>query len=154
MTGGESGFTTLPVLFSEEARSEKTSYQITMTSSSDGGNDPTRVGGVPVYVVTKKERPAALRMIKGPGAPQAYPLELDEIVVGRGNDAHVIIDGDSVSRRHASFTKHGKSHVCADLGSSNGIYVNGNKVESAELSDGDSIQIGDILFVYQAKSGA
>lgn len=119
-------------------------------SSSGGGDDqPTRAGGVPLYKVARKQRPATLRLVKGPGSPKDFLLELEESIVGRGLDAHIFIDSDSVSRKHAVFERKDGVTACRDLGSRNGIFVNGSKIQSAELHDGDAIQIGDALFMYR-----
>jgi pSer/pThr/pTyr-binding forkhead associated (FHA) protein len=123
-------------------------------SSSKGGSDDqaTVAGGVPVYKVDKKTRPALLRLVKGPGSPKDYALDLDEVIVGRSQDAHIIIESESVSRRHVAFERTNAGHLCRDLGSSNGLLVNAAQVQSAELKDGDSVQIGDALFMYRAGS--
>jgi len=121
------------------------------SSSKDNSDDQATVaGGVPVYKINKTAKPAVLRLVKGPGAPKDYVLDLDEVIVGRGQDAHVIIDSESISRRHAAFERSESGYRCRDLGSSNGLLVNATLVPSAELKDGDSVQIGDALFMYRA----
>jgi pSer/pThr/pTyr-binding forkhead associated (FHA) protein len=123
-------------------------------SSSKGGSDDqaTVAGGVPVYKMNKQARPAVLRLLKGPGAPKDYVLDLDEVIVGRSQDAHIILDSESVSRRHAAFERSEQGHHCRDLGSSNGLLVNAVSVPGTDLKDGDSVQIGDALFIYRAGS--
>jgi pSer/pThr/pTyr-binding forkhead associated (FHA) protein len=115
--------------------------------SSTKRDDPTVAGGAPVYVVKRRARPLFLRQLKGPGAPRDVPLELDEIILGRGTDAMVVIDSGAVSRRHAALRRSNDSYTCVDLDSSNGIHVNGERVSEKELRDGDTVQIGDALFV-------
>jgi pSer/pThr/pTyr-binding forkhead associated (FHA) protein len=107
---------------------------------------PTSVGQTPIYRV---ERPAVLtlRQLRGPGAPRDVPLDADSIILGRGNEANVQIDSDSVSRRHVAILRSKEGYTVADLRSSNGVYVNSRKVEASELRAGDSLQIGDALFV-------
>jgi pSer/pThr/pTyr-binding forkhead associated (FHA) protein len=119
-------------------------------SGDDNAANSTRVGGVPVYMVKKGAKPGSLRLIKGPGAPKTYALELNEIILGRGLDAHITIDSEAVSRRHARvvFTETGFS--CEDLGSANGVFVNGTRTTRVALNDGDTVQIGDALFAYDA----
>jgi pSer/pThr/pTyr-binding forkhead associated (FHA) protein len=119
-------------------------------SGDDNAANSTRVGGVPVYMVKKGAKPGSLRLIKGPGAPKTYALELNEIILGRGLDAHITIDSEAVSRRHARvvFTEAGFS--CEDLGSANGVFVNGARTTRVALNDGDTVQIGDALFAYDA----
>ena len=120
--------------------------------TKSGQSHPTEVGGIPVYVVQKPGQPAMLRLIKGPDAPQAYALELPEMVIGRGEEANIVIESASVSRRHARLRRMDRGFLCEDLGSSNGVFVNGTRRESAKIQNGDTLQIGDALFVFQAST--
>jgi pSer/pThr/pTyr-binding forkhead associated (FHA) protein len=115
---------------------------------SSKNREATLQGGAPVYVVHRRSRPILLRQVKGPGTPREVRLELDEIVVGRASDAQLSISSGAVSRRHAALLRSEDRYTCVDLGSSNGIYVNGEQVTSKELRDGDMLQIGDTLFLY------
>jgi S1-C subfamily serine protease len=70
-----------------------------------------------------------------------------ELVVGRAEECGLVLRGDAkVSRRHAEFVRDvdGRTRV-RDLGSANGIYVNGERTEEAELKGGEQIQIGQTL---------
>ncbi|MFQ5994122.1 MAG: diguanylate cyclase domain-containing protein [Acidiferrobacterales bacterium] len=74
-------------------------------------------------------------------------------LIGRGDDADLRLEGQSVSRKHAqvSVTSQGQV-IIADLGSSNGTFVNGVQVHRQELKDGDQVQVGHtctIKFSYQ-----
>lgn len=66
----------------------------------------------------------------------------DSFTVGRAEDADLILLHPSVSRRHARiFQQDGAFHV-EDLGAANGVVINGNKVKTQQLVEGDSIQVG------------
>lgn len=93
--------------------------------------------------------PARLEQLAGPGAPRRFPLDLDEIVVGRSLQAHVAIDSSSISRRHLRIHREGAEYVMTDLESANGVYLNGVKAHSAILREGDQLQIGDVIFRYR-----
>jgi pSer/pThr/pTyr-binding forkhead associated (FHA) protein len=110
---------------------------------------PTIIGGVPVVVVRKGAKAHVLRLVKGPGAPKDFKLDLPEIVIGRSLDAQVVIDSTSVSRKHASLRLEEDHYVVSDLDSANGIFVNAERAQRATLADGDSLQVGDAVFVYQ-----
>jgi hypothetical protein len=112
-------------------------------------DDPTVAGGAPIYKVHRLARPLYLRQIKGPGAPRDVLLDLDEIVLGRALEAQIPIDSGAVSRRHAALLRSEDRYTCVDLESSNGVFVNGQRVTSVELRDGDTVQVGDALFVFQ-----
>ncbi len=115
--------------------------------------EATVAGGAPVYLVQRRARPMILRQVKGPGAPREVPLELDEVVIGRSLEAQIAIESGAVSRRHAALKRVNDRYTCVDLGSSNGVYVNAERVESRELRDGDTVQVGDALFVFQELRG-
>jgi pSer/pThr/pTyr-binding forkhead associated (FHA) protein len=76
-----------------------------------------------------------------------HPLHDGGIVVGRGTDADLRINDPGVSRRHVEFTtwQDGPNIRVAvtDLGSTNGMLVNGHKVAQASLDDGGTVKIGN-----------
>ncbi len=84
-------------------------------------------------------------------------LELEErqLAVGRSRTCDVPIKDPSVSRRHAELAPGGGKIQVRDLGSSNGTFVNGQRVtESAELADGDTLALGDADLVVRVARGA
>ncbi len=72
-----------------------------------------------------------------------FPLNEDTLHIGRSVENAVRIDDEKVSRRHARLRKDSEGWRIEDLGSTNGIRVNGVAVVSARLKDGDRIQIGN-----------
>jgi hypothetical protein len=77
-----------------------------------------------------------------------HPLEPPGIVIGRGTDADLRINDPGVSRRHAEVRVHANERAgtdvsIVDLGSTNGMLVNGNKVQQATLDDGATVKIGN-----------
>jgi PAS domain S-box-containing protein len=74
---------------------------------------------------------------------KTFRLPAGEHVMGRGSEVSIRIDDHGVSRRHARIirTQEGTCHV-TDLGSTNGTYLNGVSISSAELREGDRLQIG------------
>ena len=65
----------------------------------------------------------------------------DELVAGRAADCDVLLGADEVSRRHARFERAGNRYEVSDLGSVNGTFVNGRRVERQALEVGDVVQI-------------
>jgi hypothetical protein len=76
-----------------------------------------------------------------------HPLDPPGIVIGRGSEADLRINDPGVSRRHAEIRVHandsGTQVSVVDLGSTNGMLVNGSKVQQATLDDGGTIKIGN-----------
>jgi hypothetical protein len=85
----------------------------------------------------------ALRFISGKyqGGEFALPDDAD-IVIGRGGELDIVLVEDMVSRRHAKITTSKSKVLIEDIGSTNGTFVNGEKVTKARLKDGDRILIG------------
>lgn len=88
-------------------------------------------------------RHLALRFISGKYQGGEFPLGLQpEIIVGRSSDLDMVLVEDMVSRRHARITVSDQAIVIEDLGSTNGTFVNGEKISRASLKEGDRVLIG------------
>ena len=88
------------------------------------------------------------------GAPGAgeigrrFELPGDELIIGRGADADIQIDRDSVSRRHARLYRRDNNWVVSDLQSTNGSYVNDMPIQEHSLHDGEFLKIGNAIFKF------
>jgi pSer/pThr/pTyr-binding forkhead associated (FHA) protein len=86
--------------------------------------------------------------VQGPGETLLVRLELGVTRIGRGLQADLRLDENSVSRRHAMLV-HGPSGArVLDDRSSNGTFVNGQRVEQAELANGDVLMLGRVVLRY------
>ena len=85
---------------------------------------------------------------------RVYPLLADYFVIGRGKDCHIRIQGDeAVSRKHAAVTRRGVSFMIEDLQSSNGVYVNSERIRGAtELRVGDRVGIGAQEYLFKRRA--
>jgi pSer/pThr/pTyr-binding forkhead associated (FHA) protein len=101
-----------------------------------------------------KRRPYGLRFISGKYTGGEFSLlPNQEIVVGRANDLQMVLVEDMVSRRHARIFWESDQVQIEDLGSTNGTFVNGEKIKRALLKEGDRILIGtNILKVVSLDS--
>ena len=79
---------------------------------------------------------------------QTYSVA-DSLTLGRSNNNDVILRDAKSSRQHAEITRKGDGYILTDLHSSNGTYLNGEKMQEAVLNDGDEIQIGDHIFKFK-----
>ena len=73
--------------------------------------------------------------------------------MGRAPRADFVVDAALVSRVHCRFTlNQGNELELEDLGSTNGTFVNGNKVARAKLNDGDKLTVGRVLFTVKSEA--
>ena len=76
------------------------------------------------------------------GADKRTILSGSRLLIGRSRDCDVTVEDPNVSRRHAELRHEGGHWVVADLGSTNGVKVNGHRVDQARLEPGDEIVLG------------
>jgi hypothetical protein len=98
----------------------------------------------------------ALKFISGKYQGGEFPLKAEkQIVIGRSSELDMVLVEDMVSRKHARISVNGAGHISIeDLGSTNGTFVNGEKVKQALLKEGDRILIGtSILKLIQQGVG-
>ena len=93
---------------------------------------------------------ALLVVRRGPNVGARFLLDADSTVAGRHPDADIFLDDVTVSRRHADFVRVGTAFQVRDLGSLNGTYFDGVRIESALLSDGAEVQVGKFRLTFYA----
>ena len=96
----------------------------------------------------KKGSCACLVSIHGCHFGKKFDLNKDEIVIGRAEDADISLDIEHVSRKHAVIIKEGSSYVLKDNDSTNGTFVNTQKIKEVTLLEQDIILIGNTLFKF------
>ncbi len=141
-----------PVSISLETREDLTTGRFrvrsqAIASSNLAQGDPTD---------TQVRRATATLLLNGENLPLAPP----GIVIGRGNEADLRIDDPGVSRKHIEIRVEepqdpatGPRITVHDLGSTNGVSVNGKRVEQAVLADGATIRIGNTTMSLRIKGG-
>ena len=80
---------------------------------------------------------------------EAFALKADVTHVGRGMTADVRLDDHTVSARHAIVVVRGDRLRILDDRSTNGTFVNGRRVDEAELHDGDVVVLGRVVMTYR-----
>lgn len=117
---------------------EKT--RVTQVIRPDGDDDDGVVRTDCLVVIYTKE-PTLLG--------KRFVLDESPTRVGRGTDNTIVLDSDSVSRRHAHFEARGKGWIVADDGSTNGTYCNDEQVlRDLVLRNGDRVKIGSTIFKF------
>ncbi len=110
----------------------------------------------PANIAEARKPRLALRFISGKYQGGEFPLlERQEIVIGRSSDLDMVLVEEMVSRRHARILLEEGVINIEDLGSTNGTFVNGEKIQKGVLKEGDRILIGtSILKVVPATEAA
>lgn len=121
-----------------------------------GGSTPrvqsaVKVTEVGISEVSKREAPKPPPASKGPvllvsqnGRTQSYPLEKDETFIGRHETNEIVIKEITVTGKHAVVRKLNNEIELEDLGSTNGTFVNGERIRKKLIQSGDRIRLGNI----------
>lgn len=90
-----------------------------------------------------------LVMFRPEGDRRSFSITRDVTVIGRREDCDFRIPLGEISRKHCRLIKDPDGLRVEDLGSSNGTFHNGQRVQEATLSAGDTVQVGSVVFVLQ-----
>jgi len=120
------------------------------------GVDSLPPGGVdvPLEELGDPVPPARLVMLTSPAAGAEFAIQKDGMRVGRAEDLDIGINHKSISREHARMEKEGERIRIVDLGSANGVRVNGKDVRRADLQSGDIVELGEVQFRFVEKGEA
>jgi hypothetical protein len=97
------------------------------------------------------EGPALVVRSGGGRAGEHFVPQGERTTIGRSPDCDIFLDDVTVSRRHAVLVRRDGAFVIEDQGSLNGTFVNRRRIDSAELTDGDELQIGKYRLSFLAK---
>lgn len=109
------------------------------------------VSGEEIEAINALPSGSALLVVRrGPNIGARFLLDADVTTVGRHPEADIFLDDVTVSRRHAEFLRHGTVFQVKDLGSLNGTYYDGVRIDTALLSDGAEVQVGKYRLTFYA----
>src|SRR5438874_7048773 len=91
---------------------------------------------------------ATLFVLQGRDKGRRYDLRGDDLTLGRDSTNPIHVNDNEVSRRHAEIRQDDQGYRLVDLGSSNGSFVNGEKVSERRLATGDRVQVGRTLLLF------
>lgn len=93
-----------------------------------------------------------LTMRSGPTPGKIFPLEKDELLMGRDMSSDIVINDAGVSRRHAHLVRQENGYLVEDLGSTNGTSVSGQRLMGPyQLHSGEAFTLGEsVTLVYEA----
>jgi pSer/pThr/pTyr-binding forkhead associated (FHA) protein len=90
---------------------------------------------------------ARLVVITGAQSGIEFAIKKSKLVLGRSDEADLIFDAPGISRMHAEIA-YDKQFTIRDLNSTNGVSVNGTKVDNYPLKNGDKIKLGELVFQF------
>jgi adenylate cyclase len=90
----------------------------------------------------------SIHIIEKDGTVYDYDMLKPEVAIGRGKDNDIVLKDTTISRNHAKITRSGQDYILMDLGSYNGLRVNGRWVQNALLNNGDEIRIGFVRLTF------
>lgn len=97
---------------------------------------------------------SALLIVKrGPSDGSRFLLDVEVTTTGRHPNADIFLDDVTVSRKHAEFRRVDGGFEVIDLGSLNGTYLNGKRVDVSKLHDGDEVHVGKFKLTYFSGKG-
>ncbi|MBL4591386.1 MAG: FHA domain-containing protein [Phycisphaerales bacterium] len=91
----------------------------------------------------------ALVRVAPNGQVQRVPISRSSTFIGRNDDCHIRIRSAGMSRKHCEILLEGGELVICDLGSSNGTYINQERIESQPVSAGDLVSVGGLVFLVE-----
>lgn len=101
-----------------------------------------------ITVSVQPSERARLRVIGGPDAGSVFVISGDRVTIGRGEECEVAISDLKMSRRHAELRQTPHGFVIQDLGSANGLVVNGQQLKEWHLKPGDKVGLGTSVFEF------
>jgi len=96
----------------------------------------------------RRARPDRLIQVEGPGATREISLAALPKSIGRDPTIDICVPSAHVSRHHLQIRRDGDDIVCVDLDSRNGAWLNTIRIHAASLREGDTLQVGDAVFVF------
>lgn len=119
------------------------------TAPTEEKTETFRLRELAVKMAQRRRRTTAAELTfkRGKGAEVRVPLERTDTVIGRDPTCDIVLSEKAASARHARIRRGpGGFYEIEDLGSTNGVFVDGERIEKMTLLDGDTFQIGDTRF--------
>jgi len=105
---------------------------------------------IPIEAPVKQGNNYVLTLTEGDLDQNEFPLK-ENTSIGRSSSNDIVLKAPKVSRQHAAINMYNNQFIIIDLKSSNGVYVNGAKVDECVLNIGDEVSVGGYKFIFEKK---
>ena len=112
-------------------------------------DETIRTGTIKPFSQDYKKVRATIVQNNGPNAPRTFQISKHKTVIGRDSSCNIIIETKELSRRHVVVTIDESEINIEDLDSANGLFLNGVKIHSATMKNGDEFQIGGVVLSFR-----
>lgn len=137
------------VVLGEDPAVPRRGIQVVAEMTNTDSSEATQVMSPAVVAPQPARRSSAMLLLQTPSGPQAIPLESTLVSLGRGLGNDVILEDTRVSRHHAQLRYRQRRFWVTDLGSTNGTFVNGQRVTETALRDGDVLSLGGLELTFR-----
>jgi hypothetical protein len=146
------------VIMAEDASIPRRTIQVEVeTVSQAAGNADSSSTQVLSATAQMQAAPQATRrallLLETPHGVQPIPLESTLLSLGRGLDNDIILEDTRVSRHHAQLRYKTRRFWATDLNSTNGTYINGERISEADLRHGDVLSLGGLELTFRESQG-
>jgi len=107
-----------------------------------------KLAGLPQLAPLPRDRRYSLAVILGTGTGKIHIVSAPRVIIGRGAGSDIQLPDSEVSRRHAMLEIRGDEATLADLGSTNGTFVNSERVQSATLASHQEFTVGTTTLMF------
>jgi hypothetical protein len=136
------------VVLAEDPAVPRRSIQVVAEMGSNQVDQPNMTKIMQVDQAVSRSSCAFLLLQTG-DTSQALPIATTMVSIGRGLDNDIILEDTRVSRKHAQLRYRQRRFWLTDLGSTNGTFVNGERIAERALRDGDVISLGGLELVFR-----
>lgn len=137
------------VVMSEDAAIPRRTIQV-VVETAEPNADGTQVMSATVQMqVSPQTGRRAMLLLNTPDGPHPIPLESTLLTIGRGLNNDIILEDTRVSRHHAELRYKTRRFWVTDLNSTNGTYINGERISEADLRNGDVLSLGGLELTFR-----
>lgn len=137
------------VIMGEDTAVPRRTIQV-VAETGQQNKDGTQVMSTTAHMqVVPQAQRRALLLLETPDGPHPIPLESTLLTLGRGLNNDIILEDTRVSRHHAQLRYKTRRFWVTDLNSTNGTYINGERISEADLRNGDVLSLGGLELIFR-----